>query len=136
MCYFTVNVIQSAFSDAGLNCSCMPQIDILSSWKIIHCSLESISHDKSSNADNLAVLKNIFWDQYHLSDHVFDKQLCLIYDDQKTIWRLRILKRHCQESEKSFDCLQWMLPVPALFHLKMNLLYTISKTHFEKSDRD
>ena len=106
MCYFTVNVIQSVFSDAGLNCSCMPQIDILPPRKTIHHPLEPIPHDESSNAGNLAVLKNIFQDQYHLSDHVFDKQLCLIYDDQKTIQRLRTLKRHHQESEKSFDCLQ------------------------------
>src|SRR5436190_3644756 len=114
----------------------MPKIDILPPRKTLHCPLGPIPHDESSNAGNLAILENIFRGQYHLPDSAFEKRLYLVYSDQKTIQRLRTIKRHHQESEKLFDHLQWILPVPALFHLKMNLLYMISKAHFGGQDRD
>jgi len=114
----------------------MPEIDILPPRKTVHRPLGPIPHDESSNAGNLAILENIFKGQYRLPDCTFEKRLFLVYGDQKTIQRLRTIKRRRRESEKPFDCLQWILPVPALFHLKMNLLYMISKAHFGGQDKD
>ena len=114
----------------------MPEIDILPPRKTVHRPLGPIPYDESSNAGNLAILENIFRGQYHLPDSIFQKRLYLVYGDQKTIRRLRTIKRRRRESEMPFDRLQWILPVPALFHLKMNLLYMISKAHFGGQDRD
>src|SRR5436190_11919281 len=114
----------------------MPKIDILPPRKTVHRPLGPIPHDESSNAGNLAVLENIFRGQYRLPDYTFEKRLFLVYGDQKTTQRLRTIKRRRRESEQPFDSLQWVLPVPALFHLKMNLLYMISRVHFGGQDKD
>ena len=54
----------------------------------------------------------------------------LIYGDQKTaklIWS-------CQEehikSISAYDSLRWALPIPALWHLKLNYLYIIIRYHY------
>src|SRR5438045_2900889 len=119
MRYFTADAIRSAFPDARPDWPSMPKIDILPPRKTLHCPLGPIPHDESSNTGNLAILENIFRGQYHLPDSAFEKRLYLVYGDQKTIQRLRTIKRHRQESEKPFDRLQWILPVQALFHVKL-----------------
>src|SRR5437016_1064121 len=114
----------------------MPKLDILEPRKTSYQPLGLIPHDESSNSSNLAVLKNIFQGQYKLSDRAFENNLYLIYGDQKTTQRIRTIKRRRQDSARPYDNLKWALPVPALFHLKMNLLYMISRCHFGGHDRD
>ena len=104
----------------------MPIIDILTPAKTVHRSLGPIPHDESSNTGNILVLENIFRRQYHLPDSAFECHLFLIYGDQKTTQWIRTIKRHREEAEQPYDKLQWVLLVPALFHLHMNYLYMIS----------
>jgi len=108
----------------------MPIIDLLTPVKTVHCSLGPIPHDESSNAGNIMVLENIFRHQYHLPDSAFEERLFLIYGDQKTTQRIRSIKQPREEAQRPYDRLQWALPVPALFHLRMNYLYMISRLHF------
>jgi hypothetical protein len=108
----------------------MPVIDILKPVKTVHCSLGPIPHDESSNAGNILILENIFQHQYHLHDSAFQQRLFLIYGDQKTTQRIRSIKQRREQSQQPYDKLQWALPVPALFHLRMNYLYMISRLHF------
>jgi hypothetical protein len=112
----------------------MPQIDVLTVRKTVHLSLGLIPHDESTNVGNLNVLSNIFKGQYKLPDEVFEGRLYLIYGDQKTIQRLRTIKQRRARATLPVDSLKWALPVPALFHLRMNYLYMISRTHFGESD--
>jgi hypothetical protein len=114
----------------------MPKLDILEPRKTSYQPLGLIPHDESSNSGNLAVLENIFQRQYKLSDQAFKNNLYLIYGDQKTTQRIRTIKRHRLDSTRPYDSLKWALPVPALFHLKMNLLYMISRCHFGGQDHD
>src|SRR5205809_6986769 len=60
----------------------------------------------------------------------FDHRLFLIYGDQKTVHRIRSIKRRRKQSRQAYDSLKWALPVPALFHLKMNYLYMLQRSHF------
>jgi hypothetical protein len=108
----------------------MPVIDVLTPVKTVHRSLGPIPHDESSNAGNILVLENIFRHQYHLPDSAFEQRLFLIYGDQKTTQRIRSIKQRREQAERPYDRLQWALPVPALFHLRMNYLYMISRLHF------
>jgi hypothetical protein len=108
----------------------MPVIDVLAPTKTIHGSLGPIPHDESSNAGNIQILENIFQHQYHLPESAFEQRLFLIYGDQKTTQRIRSIKQRREEAERPYDRLQWALPVPALFHLRMNYLYMISRLHF------
>lgn len=53
-----------------------------------------------------------------------------------TVERIRTVKRRRRRSVLPVDSLNWVLPIPALFHLKMNFLYMLSKCHFGGSDKD
>ncbi len=114
----------------------MPIVDILKPVKTVHCSLGPIPYDESSNAGNIQILENIFQHQYHLPDSVFKQRLFLIYGDQKTTQRIRSIKQYREEARQPYDRLQWALPVPALFHLRMNYLYMISRLHFGGAGSD
>ena len=108
----------------------IPVVDILPTQKTVHRSLGPIPHDESSNKGNIDVLTNIFQAQYKLPDDVFHDRLFLVYGDQKTTQRIRTIKARRARSHQAFDSLRWVLPIPALFHIKMNYLYMISRTHF------
>jgi hypothetical protein len=114
----------------------MPIIDVLAPIKTVHYSLGPIPHDESSNAGNIQILENIFLGQYHLPDATFEKGLFLVYGDQKTTQRIRSIKQRREQAQRPYDKLQWALPVPALFHLRMNYLYMMSKLHFGGSGGD
>jgi len=106
-------------------------IDVLSPQKTVHHPLSIIPHDESTNTGNLAVLENIFRHQYRRGDEdLIATQLSLVYGDEKTIHRIRTIKRRRERSIGHYDSLRWVLPVPALFHLKMNYLYMILRSHF------
>jgi hypothetical protein len=99
----------------------------------IHYSLGPIKINQSTNAGNLKILENIFLQQYRLSKKDdFQHRLTLIYGDQKTVARLRSIKSRRAEDMDPYESLQWILPVPALFHLKMNWVALIHKTHFQQ----
>ena len=108
----------------------MPNIDVLLPRKTDHHPLGPIPHDESSNAGNLAVLESIFLGQYKLKDEAFIDALLLIFGDQKTVQRIRTCKRRRRGAALPYNSLKWALPIPAFFHLKMNLLYMISTCHF------
>ena len=108
----------------------MLSLDVLPPIKTVHRSLGPIPHDESSNAGNLQILENIFRNQYHLLDSAFRRRLFLIYGDQKTTQRIRSIKQRRGKAHDPYDRLQWALPIPALFHLRMNFLYFISRVHF------
>ncbi|KAH6985308.1 hypothetical protein EDB80DRAFT_656411 [Ilyonectria destructans] len=133
--HFAYEAISTVFSNAISDAAkkqrpTMPVVDILEPVKTVHCSLGPIPHDESSNAGNILILENIFQHQYHLPDSDFERRLFLIYGDQKTTQRIRSIKQRREEAERPYDRLQWALPVPALFHLRMNYLYMISRLHF------
>lgn len=114
----------------------MPVIDILPASKSIHQPLGPIPHNESTNAGNFAVLKNIFGHQFRLPNDAFTSRIFLIYGDQKTTQRIRTIKRRRRQAALAYDRLNWALPVPALFHIRMNYIYMISRIHFGGQDRD
>jgi hypothetical protein len=129
-------VVEQIFASSKELFPKMPMLDILPPRKTVHWPLGPIPHDESSNVGNLAVLENIFQGQYRLPEEAFENTLFLIYGDQKTVQRIRTIKRRRRGSTKAYDTLKWALPVPALFHLKMNLLYMLSRCHFGGPDQD
>jgi hypothetical protein len=108
----------------------MPRLDVLPRRKSVYSSLGPIPHDESTNMGNLNILENIFQGQYNLPVEQFKNALYLIYGDQKTIQRIRTIKTRRRAAARAVDRLEWALPVPALFHLRMNYLFMLSRTHF------
>ncbi|KIV98311.1 uncharacterized protein PV09_09843 [Verruconis gallopava] len=68
-------------------------------------------------------------DDITLSDE-FATRLWLIHGDQLTSQRIRSVKLEQSEAERHFDRRRWLLGVPAWFHIQMNLLQTIVRTHW------
>jgi hypothetical protein len=60
----------------------------------------------------------------------FSKRLWLVHGDQLTAQRIRSVKTEQQSAERPYDRRDWMLGLPAWFHIQMNLLYTIVRTHW------
>jgi len=115
----------------------MPQVEVLSfsgQRRSVHNSLGPIPFDESSNAGNINVLRNIFQQQYRLGDDAYVERLFLIYGDQKTVQRLRTIKKRREDAISRYDSFKWLLPIPALFHLKMNYLKMIITAHYGAED--
>ncbi|KAI9780358.1 MAG: hypothetical protein M1839_006781 [Geoglossum umbratile] len=108
--------------------------DAIRSRRSIHNSLGPIPFDESSNTGSINVLRNIFQQQYRLGDDAFTERLFLIYGDQKTVQCLRTIKKRREEAISPYDSFKWLLPVPALFHLKMNYLKMIITAHYGTED--
>jgi hypothetical protein len=115
----------------------MPQVEVLPlsrQGRSVHNSLGPIPFDESSNAGNINVLRNIFQQQNRLGDDAFAERLFLIYGDQKTVQRLRTIKKRREDAISPYDSFKWLLPVPALFHLKMNYSKMIITAHYGTED--
>jgi len=59
----------------------------------------------------------------------FKNQLYLVYGDQKTTQLIRSVKIEQRAATLDYDRREWLLPVPSLFHLRMNFLWMIQRTH-------
>lgn len=69
-------------------------------------------------------------------DNRFSKRLHLVIGDQKTTSFIRNIQASQREASYPYDRKEWLLPVPALFHIEMNLLHTITRTHWPASSTD
>jgi len=109
----------------------MPIINVLKPAKTTHMTLEPILEDEDSISSNYSVLENIFVNQLHLNHEVnFDERLYLVYGDQKTVKLIHGCKRERAEVKSAYDHHGWVLPVPDLWHVRLNFLYMIMRTHF------
>jgi uncharacterized protein DUF6589 len=112
----------------------MPVIEVLNPSVTIHQPLGKIKHDESTNSGNIAILENIFVRQYELPPSSFSDSLKPVFGDQKTVARLRSVKARRKEESDPYNSFRWVLPIPALFHLKMNLIALIHKTFFQEEN--
>jgi hypothetical protein len=109
----------------------MPNIDIPPLEKTQRVVLGPITSEEGSISGNISVLENIFLHQLHFDPEAdFSRRLFLIFGDQLTAQRIRSIISLRSEAAQSFDCYGWALPVLALFHLRMNLIWMIFKHHF------
>lgn len=54
-----------------------------------------------------------------------------MHGDQLTCQRIRSVQTEQRESSDSYERRQWMTGVASWFHIQMNLLNTIQRTHFK-----
>ena len=109
----------------------MLEINILLPVKITHINLSPIIESEAFINSNYYILKIIFLEQLQLNhNNNFKDRLYLAYGDQKTAKLIRACKRERTEAALSYDSHRWVLPVPGLWHLRLNFLYTIMRTFF------
>lgn len=118
-------------SDSNGHYPRMPVLDVLESTKTTHITLGPILEDEASIVGNYNVLDNIFLQQLSLDrEKDFENRLYLVYGDQKTARLVRACRRERSESNSAYDCHGWVLPIPGLWHLRLNFLYMVMKAHF------
>lgn len=64
----------------------------------------------------------------------FSSRLRLVWGDQKTCQHIRSVKDESSSAELPYDRRDWMLAPPALFHVQMQLLNMIVRTHFSTGE--
>lgn len=114
----------------------MPIIDRLEPFRTEYRPLRFMDINESTNSGNIAILTDISSRQYKWDEsHGFGKKLHIFYGDQKTVARIRSVKQRRRESRNVFDRFGWVLPIPALFHVKMLWVRMIHKHHYMEKHR-
>jgi hypothetical protein len=70
------------------------------------------------------------------NDSLFEKRLYLINGDQKSVELSRACRNEQTSSDCSFERRDWMLPIPALFHVQMNLASALLQAFWQPADKE
>ena len=93
-------------------------------------------YDEGSTSGHYGVIDSIFKDQLKSDPAMYSRGLILSYGDQATAQLLRTIKREQQEASQDYDRREWILPVAALFHLRMNFLFMVQRSHMNAAVLD
>ena len=111
----------------------MPELDRLKPQKSSHYALGPIMENEGTLAGTYGVLKNIFGGddgdcgfqegQLGYKESSFDNgQIVLINGDEKTVGLLQSVQQERRFERRTDARLQWFIPVPGLFHWRMNYI--------------
>ena len=109
-----------------------PIVEVLNPYRSDWHALQPINKNEATNQDNVAILEDIVLNQFgrQREDPWFKTGLMLCAGDQKTIARINAIKNIGHEiSTLPFDRFDWVLPIPGLWHLKLNLLLMLNNIH-------
>jgi hypothetical protein len=100
-----------------------PTVNRLQTQKTVDYSLGPMLYNEGTLEGTYKVIENVFLEQLgDKSDTDFDGLLQLVYGGQKTVSLLNTVKKHRKEAIRIFDRFNWLLPIPGLFHWRMNYL--------------
>ena len=150
-----VAITSSLISDAvqrvhtsGVNNVFKDQEDLFPRMPVLHCirgvktkfwQFGGIFEDEGTISGTYGVHRNIFIEQLGLqapeelntdNEDDFTNRLWLVHGDQLTAQRIRSVKAEQMRAARPFDRRDWMIGLPAWFHIQMNLLNTIVRTHW------
>lgn len=121
-----------------------PVLDKLPQRKTTFWQFGGIFEDEGTITGTYRVHDNIFLKQLGLNspdeptspESDFLERFWLVHGDQLTAARIRSVKAEQQSAEKPYDQRGWLLGLPAWFHIQMNLLGSIIKSHFEAKENE
>ena len=100
-----------------------PTVERLAPQKTEHYSLAPMLLNEGCIDGTYDVIRNIFEEQFaYKKDSDFNNLLQLIYGDQKTVSLIQAVKKERAEARSAYNRLGWILPLPGLFHWRMNYL--------------
>ena len=106
--------------------------DSLPAFKSEWHPLAPIHISESTNENNMTILEDIYINQMGKAkdDPWFQKGLFLCAGDLKTVERMLSVKTLGRETaSRPYDRYAWLLPIPGLWHLKLNFLFMLSHVH-------
>ena len=119
----------------------MPSIHCLNTSQTKFWQFGAIFEDEGTIEGTYGVHKSIFLDQLGLqtpenpieagaAHDDFRDRLWLVHGDQLTAHHIRAVKNEQTQARRPYDRRDWLLGIPAWFHIQMNLLNTIVRTHW------
>lgn len=100
-----------------------PSVERLDRRKTPHFGLGPILENEGTLRGTISVIDKIFQSQLGLQAPVdFTGNIYLAYGDQKTVSLINSVKRDRKDSRNSYDQYRWLLPIPGLFHWRMNFI--------------
>ncbi|KZZ96882.1 hypothetical protein AAP_00525 [Ascosphaera apis ARSEF 7405] len=118
----------------GANSSSRPRFphkQCLEPNKTVRYEMGPIMENENSVSGTLSVMNHILLQVlgYDIEDPEFGQYIQLTYGDQKTVSLVQSVKRMRKYSEHVYERFQSFLPIPGLFHYKMNFIDLIF-SHF------
>ena len=144
--------VDRIFKDSGVEAPRMPVSDDKLEPKVTrYWQLGAIYENEGTIAGTYRVHDNIFLQQFGLSkksatpapsttpnqDQELDdflERLWLAHGDQLTAHHIRSVKDEQALAEMPYDRRDWLLGIPAWFHIQINLLNTIVRTHWSPEE--
>jgi hypothetical protein len=136
--YFIAEAIRAAhpesvnhiFRKSDISFPSMPAIELLEPRKTDSKTLGPILFNEGTLDGTYDVLDNIYKHQFKLEDKEFDDRLFLAFGDQKTSSLIRSVQAEQVDASGKYDRKDWLIGVAAFFHLRMNYLWLMQRTHF------
>jgi hypothetical protein len=107
-----------------------PSVERLSSRKTPHYSFGPFLENEGTIAGTYNVIDTVFQEElgYDCAKD-FDELLYLVYGDQKTVSLIQTVQRERAGATLCYDKLNWMLPIPGLFHWRTNYMDMIHEVY-------
>jgi len=136
--FFIVEAIRTAypgpvkviFAKPDVSYPVMPAVELLEPRTTDSKTLGPILFNEGTLDSAYEVTENIYKHQLCTDDKEFDNRLFLVYGDQKTSSLIRSMQREQVEASSAYDRKDWLIGVAALFHLRMNYLWLMQRTHY------
>ena len=108
----------------------MPVIETIPPRRTRYQQYGAILEDEGTIQGTYNVHDELFLNQGGLGVDDFSRRLFLVFGDQLTSLRMRAVKAGQRRAEHAYDRRNWLLGIPAWFHIQLNLLFTIVRTHW------
>ncbi|KAF1810006.1 hypothetical protein P152DRAFT_475367 [Eremomyces bilateralis CBS 781.70] len=122
--------VKSIFSNSDIPFPAMPTVELLELRKTDSKTLGPILFNEGTLDGSYEVIESIYKRQFQLDSKEFDNRLFLAFGDQKTSSLIRSMQAEQVDASISYDRKDWLIGVAALFHLRMNFLWLMQKTHY------
>ncbi|KAH7112393.1 hypothetical protein EDB81DRAFT_827897, partial [Dactylonectria macrodidyma] len=122
--------VKSIFSTSPIPYPAMPTVELLELRKTDSKTLGPILFNEGTLDGSYEVVESIYKHQFQLDDAEFDNRLFLAFGDQKTSSLIRSMQAEQVDACAAYDRKDWLIGVAALFHLRMNFLWLMQKTHY------
>ena len=122
--------VKSIFSKTDVPFPAMASVELLEVRKTDSKTLGPILFNEGTLDGSYEVLKNIYKHQFQLDDAQFDELILLAFGDQKTSSLMRSMQTEQVDASAAYDRKDWLIGVAALFHLRMNFLWLMQRTHY------
>ncbi|RSL42675.1 hypothetical protein CEP51_016454 [Fusarium floridanum] len=122
--------VKSIFAKSDNPFPAMPTVELLELRKTDSKTLGPILFNEGTLEGSYGVVESIYKHQFQLDNTEFDNRLFLAFGDQKTSSLIRSIQAEQVDASAAYDRKDWLIGVAALFHLRMNFLWLMQKTHY------